>query len=438
VSQVDRLFDILIEHEEKFNRSISLIPSENAISPAARIAFLSDAFARYFFDERKVFGRWSFEGGSIAGRIQTEIVTPLLCKIGNAEYVSVHAISGLTAMTTALAAFGGDAGNHIISVDPSNGGHADTGYVAQKLGYVVHSVPFAGWAAVDFDALAELVSQVSPSLIYIDHATALVPIDIQQLVSTVRAASGSNRVHIHVDTSHVNGLVWGGQLRNPLVCGADSYGGSTHKTFPGPHKAVIFTNDGEIAEKLTLTAINMISHHHLSSVIALGIALIEFTECGGERYAAQVLANARTFARALAKHGIAVEGTAPWYTATHQVWVTAAADVDPYKLASQLFQAGIVVNPYNPLPTSRAAGIRMGVNEPTRLGAQEAEMDELATAFADVTEGEPIEAVGERVAGLRSRLSPQFCLDDQQVSALLRRLDPVFADARRFFVRATP
>src|SRR5688500_10965333 len=89
------LFELLAEHERKFNASFALIPSEDLLSPLARAASLSDAFSRYFFGEHEVFGRWSFQGGSIVGRVQQEIVAPILRRSGQAQHVTLHASSGL-------------------------------------------------------------------------------------------------------------------------------------------------------------------------------------------------------------------------------------------------------------------------------------------------------------------------------------------------------
>src|SRR5689334_13459022 len=105
MSQISSLFEILIAHETKFARSFSFIPSENTVSPLSRLAYFSDAISRYFFNENEVFGQWSFQGGSIAGRIQNEIVVPLLMRLAGASYVDVRAVSGLSGMTVALGAF---------------------------------------------------------------------------------------------------------------------------------------------------------------------------------------------------------------------------------------------------------------------------------------------------------------------------------------------
>ena len=431
MSQIDRVFDILVEHEEKFNRSFSLIPSENILSPLARLAFLSDGFSRYFFDENEVFGRWSFEGGSLVGRVQQEILVPLFRRIGKARHVNLHPISGLSGMTLALAAFGGDAGSKVVSIPATHGGHPDTRYVSEKLGYRVLDLPFADWAHVDLAALGRLIAEERPALVYLDHATALFPMDLAAVVRAVREAA-HDPLHVHVDSSHVNGLVWGGELPNPLECGADTYGGSTHKTFPGPHKAVLFANDDAIAERLILTAVNMISHHHTASVVALAIALVEFVECGGETYAARIRSNAKAFAQSLAGRGLRVQAKAWGFTENHQVWIEAPAGLDPYSAASLLFQAGLVVNPYNPLPSLGGPGLRLGVNEPTRLGLGPEDFDVLADLFARLLIAQcTVSEVAPQVEELRRRHRPEFCFQDEAFQEKLLALTSAFEDDRR-------
>lgn len=433
MAEIDKLFELLVEHENKFHRSFSLIPSENIPSPLSRLGFLSDGFSRYFFDEKEVFGRWSFEGGSIVGRIQQEILLPLFREVGRAKYVNLHPVSGLTGMTLGLAAFGGPPGSRVFSVPVSYGGHPDTAYVGAKLAYEMRDIPFTNWKTLDVGAFADAVAEQSPRLIYIDHATALFPLDLAELVRCVREAAREH-VHIHVDTSHVNGLVWAGLLPHPLQCGADSYGGSTHKTFPGPHKAVLFTNDDGIFEKLTLTAVNMISHHHMGSVIALAIALIEFVECDGRGYARQILRNARAFAESLDASGISVEGKEDGFTRSHQVWFKPPNGTEVYAAASRLFEAGFVVNPYNPIPSLGGPGIRTGLNEPTRLGMVESDLKVFAKLIASLLlENMPVETVASKVAELRARARPAFCYPAETIQKKWRLLASAFHDDRGIF-----
>jgi glycine/serine hydroxymethyltransferase len=426
---LDQVFNHLVEHERKFKSSFSLIPSENMLSPAARLAYLSDGFSRYFFDENEVFGRWSFQGGSIVGKIQKEILFPLFKEVAKAEYIDVHPVSGLTGMTLALAAFGGEPGNHVFSVPVSAGGHPDTQYVAQKLGYVVHDLPVSDWTTLDLEGLAAMVEREKPSLVYFDQATALFPFDIAAMIRTVRAASSAH-VHIHIDSSHVNGLIWGGHLPNPLECGADSYGGSTHKTFPGPHKAVLFTNDADIFERLTLTAVNMISHHHMSDVVALAITLLEFIECGGRDYVAQTVKNARAFAAQLQQRDFDVQGRKQGFTNNHQVWVDTSNYSPPYVAAPLLFDGGFIVNPYNPLPSLGGPGIRMGLNEATRLGLKESDMEVFADLFKQLLiDKRDVQEVAQAVAEMRSTCKPAYCYDEAAFREKFTQLCAPFGSA---------
>jgi glycine hydroxymethyltransferase len=411
MASTNSIIEILSEHERKFRRSFSLIPSENILSPFARLSFLSDSFSRYFFDEKEASGQWSFQGGSIVGRIQNEVLIPLLQRFGQARYVDVHANSGLGGMILVLMAYG-RAGSSMLSIPPRFGGHQDTRFIGTRLGMMCHDIPFSDWMTIDLEALTALVSRERPCLVYFDQATSLSSLDWKTVVSTIRAAA-RDPIHVHIDTSHVNAFVWGGQLPNPLSCGANTYGGSTHKTFPGPHKAVLFTNDADLFKQLTLTAANTISHHHMASVVALAISLIEFDECGGRDYAAQILHNAVAFANALAEQGFDIQGAAPHYTATHQVWMAAPPEWSAHDLASRLFDVGLVVNPYYPLPSLGGLGIRMGVNEATRLGLTEPDVRQLAMfcAAARVATAD-LSSISNDVAAFRSSFHPAYCFDE--------------------------
>jgi glycine hydroxymethyltransferase len=427
MDEMDHLFGLLTKHEIKLKRSFSFIPSENMISPLARLAYLSDGYSRYFFDEKEVFGRWNFQGGSIIGDIQRNILMPLFRKLAKAKYIDVRAVSGLTGMTLALAAFGGQPGSHMFSVPVQAGGHPDTQYVAQKLGLVAHNLPFASWDTLDLDQLGQMIEQEKPSLIYIDHATSLFPLNLETIIQVIRSTS-IRPVHIHVDTSHINGLVWGGALPNPLECGADSFGGSTHKTFPGPHKAILFTNNAEVSERLTSVAVNMISHHHMSDVIALTITLIEFLECGGTEYASRILENAQAFAYELDQRGINVQGKKRGFTQTHQVWIDTSPFLSAHESASRLFDSGLIVNPFDPLPSLNGPGIRMGLNEPTRLGLREEHMKLFADYFREIIiEGKDTIEVAKKVATLRQESHPTYCYGPQYFAVSLNQLCSSFS-----------
>ncbi|MCB2226733.1 MAG: hypothetical protein KQH53_08645 [Desulfarculaceae bacterium] len=424
MSKINLFARLLENHESYFNNGFSLIASENSLSPLARLVYISDAYSRYFFNENEVFGRWSFQGGSLIGPVQTDILLPLLLKYGQASHVNLHPVSGLSGMILAQMAFGGTPGSVMLSIPTAMGGHPDTAYVAKRLGMTPESLPFCDWATVDLSALEKRLAKEDVSLIYLDHATSLYPLDIKGIASVVKDAG--SQVHLHADTSHVNALVWAEIYPNPLNCGAHSYGGSTHKTIPGPHKAVIFVNDDDLEHRLTMTAVNTISHHHTASILALAITLMEFDECNGGDYAQQMVVNARHMAACLVEHGVQVlYQKGRQFTDNHQVWISIPEGANPHALADDLFQAGIVVNPHSPAPAIGEGGwcLRIGLNEPTRLGMRTDGVAHLAESLAQIIlKTAPADRVRSNVVALRKTYRHSYCYSPAEGAAVLKAL----------------
>ncbi|MDD5586925.1 MAG: hypothetical protein PHY92_08230, partial [Alphaproteobacteria bacterium] len=297
---LNRLAAMTAAHEEKMERSFSLVPSENSLSPLARLFFLSDMYSRYYFDDDRLWGNWAFPGGKNIGQIQEEIVLPALRRLSGAEFINIKPISGLSGMMAAMSAYAG-VGSRMLCVPGSLGGHASTQFVAERLGLAVDFLPPKGLFDFDEGELIKLLSGNDVALIYIDQANVLFPLDISKIRRCLKEA-GSN-ARLHVDSSHLNGLIFGGVLENPLLASADSFGGSLHKSFPGPHKAFFATNDKTIYESFANNAAHLISHHHAADVLALAVALLEFERCDGAGYARSTVSNAQAFAGVLHEEG---------------------------------------------------------------------------------------------------------------------------------------
>ncbi len=105
----------------------------------------------------------------------------------------------------------------------------------------------------------------------------------------------------------------------------------------------------------------------------------------GEKYAAQIVKNAKALAEALAEEGFKVIGEDKGYTESHQVIVD-VSDLHPAAggwAAPLLEEAGIILNknllPWDPLEkVNEPSGLRIGVQEMTRVGMMEDEMKEIA------------------------------------------------------------
>src|SRR6185312_534846 len=396
-------------HEQTMRTVFSLVPSENVLSPLAKALLTSDAYSRYYFEDDRLWGQWAFQGGRQIGDIQERIVIPALERLTKAQFLNVRGISGLNNMILTLAAYC-KVGDTVIIVPPELGGHASTVHVAERLGLRVRFLPASNEFEIDQERLIACLTTNDVTLLYIDQGNVLFPLDVGSLHHCIRRAKSA--ACLHVDTSHINGLVFGGVLANPLSSGANSFGGSLHKTFAGPHKAFVATNSEPLNSAIRNEAAHLVSHHHGGEVLALAATLLEFETCGGEVYAHQIVRNAKAFASTLHSRGLWVAGAEDGFTRTHQVWIGNNERLSGNAASERLREVGLLVNSFSALPVFPQGGIRVGLNEATKLGLGEEESQVLAECFAAAASGSDLNATRSKVSRLRQRFSkPRYCLD---------------------------
>jgi glycine/serine hydroxymethyltransferase len=204
--------------------------------------------------------------------------------------------------------------------------------------------------------------------------------------------------------------------------------GSTHKTFFGPQRGVVVSNLDKDAplRKLWLEIKSRAfpgstSNHHLGTLLGLLVATVEMNAFKAE-YQGAVIRNARAFARALAAAGIHVEGDPrDGYTHTHQVVIRVREHGTGEDIARRLERNHIVTN-YQALPDdasfANTSGVRLGVQEMTRFGMQEADFETLAGFIADVVRRDRDAA--DEVARFRLRFpTMRYCLDPERALPML-------------------
>lgn len=407
-----RVLKLLEEHHEWMSRSIPLIASENVVSEAVREAVASDLMSRY---AEGWPGERVYAGCKYIDQIEL-IAIELGKKLFNAEHVDVRPIAGVTANLAAYTAFT-EPGDTVISLSIPNGGHITYGKkelggtAGAVRGLVVENFPFnAEEMNIDADGTKKLVERLKgegrkPKMVIFGGSLFLFPHPVKELADYLK----SEGIYIMYDGAHVLGLIAGGQFQKPLEEGADVLTGSTHKTLPGPQGGVI-VSFSKYAERLKSAVFpSNVSNHHLHHVAGKAIAFAEMLAFGKE-YARAVVENARALAEGLAARGFKVLGEKNGYTRSHQVVFEAWQYGGGGVVEKVLEEQNILVN-RNLIPGDIKAGrhfknpggIRMGVQEVTRLGMGKNEMDEIADLIYRAVIKQ--EDVRERVAELRSRFN---------------------------------
>ena len=229
----------------------------------------------------------------------------------------------------------------------------------------------------------DLMKAFDPKVMIMGKSLFLFPEPVKELAPCCRKRG----IHLIYDAAHVLGLVAGDQFQDPLGEGAPIVTGSTHKTFFGSQRGVILTNlDDEEWRKIDKGAFpGSSSNHHLETLVALTFATYEVLEFGVE-YARQVVANAKHFARRLYDSGFKVQAEKFGFTETppgghrhdgagrrrgggpQPEGQRHHREHEPAALRA----AGQGASP---------AGIRLGVQEMTRVGMKEPEMEHIAELF---------------------------------------------------------
>ncbi|HEU0199825.1 MAG TPA: hypothetical protein VFR86_05270 [Burkholderiaceae bacterium] len=312
-------------------------------------------------------------------------------------------LSGVHATTSIILA-ATDPGHTIYSIAPEHGGHFATRHIAERAGRVSR---YLAWDAashnLDIESIARQFAQEPPAYILLDHGTPLLPLRVAEL----RQAAGA-RALIDYDASHTLGLIAGGEFQNPLGEGCDILHGNTHKSFPGPQKALIVFKDERLARQVqgALDA-GLVSSQHTHHLIALCITLLEMQRWG-KVYARQMLSNAAALDRALRARGY-VAGALP-VSRSHVLLLQTPGENEGYEWFERLQCAHIATNVR---PLLGGTMMRLGVQEVTRRGFVGQDMEDIAMYF-DMAVSQPaaVEHVRKRVIEKRrSRKTICFSFD---------------------------
>jgi len=341
---------ILADHENLIKKCIRLLPSENILSPSAKKALISDVSGRYHV---------KFYGGKEFIMELVEQVTRLAKQVFHAEHAFVTPLSGNLSVLATLFAFT-KVGDKVAMVSTNAGYPLNLEfYKRARVALPFDEVQFN----LDSQATFEMIDKEKPRLIYLGTSFILHPIpDITQIINLMHEHDGI----VVYDGSHVLGLIAGGQFQDPLGAGVDVLIGSTHKSFFGPQGGVILTNSSKMQKKLAITAsadpessVVLVDNPHPGRIAALGIALEEMVD-HGERYALQVVSNARALQSALLETSLndQIAGMMQGPTDSHQVCIRVGNGNDGMSIMKKLENQGILCD----------AGVRMGTAEATRIG----------------------------------------------------------------------
>lgn len=377
----------LVEDQERWRKNcLNMIASENITSNAVREAVASDFGHRYAEgllggrdkEGLQIFERF-YQGTKFFDEIES-MAMKLTEDLFSADHANLVPISG--AVANLVAYFALTKYNDVVSgLSIMCGGHISHTHISAAGVMSLRDFPYpfdSEEMNIDVDLAKKVVLEKRPKLMIFGGSLFLFPHPVKEM----REVADEIDAYIMYDAAHVSGLIAGGQFQNPLEEGADVMTSSTHKTFPGPQGGMVMCKN-YLKEKVDNAAFpGLMSNHHLHHVAGYAIAAAEMKEFG-RAYAGQMIKNAKALAQALYERGFNVLAEHKGFTESHQVVVDVSGIGNASDIAENLESANIIVNknllPWDSLEhTKDPSGIRIGIQEVTRYGMRESEMDEIA------------------------------------------------------------
>jgi glycine hydroxymethyltransferase len=388
---------------------IELIASENYASPRvleAQGSVLTNKYAEGYPGKR-------YYGGCEFVDIAEQLAIDRARKLFDADYVNVQPHSGSQANAAVYLALLSP-GDPILGMSLDHGGHLTHGAKVNFSGklFQAHQYGVLENGLVNYQQIEALAREHRPKMIVAGFSAYSRVLDWARF----RAIADSVGAYLFVDMAHVAGLVATGLYPSPMPY-ADVVTTTTHKTLRGPRGGLILARANDaITKKLSSLVFPGTQGGPLMHVIAAkAVALLEALQPEFKEYQAQVLANSRAMAAALAARGFNIVSGG---TDNHLFLLSLVGrDITGKDADAALGRAHITVNknavPNDPRPPMVTSGLRLGTPASTTRGFRETEILQVAQWIADILDAGGAEEVVARVR--------------EQVSALCRRF-PVYGD----------
>jgi len=403
-----KILELIDKHHRLFKSVIPLIASENIPSPAVREALTCDFGNRY---AEGWPGERLYAGCRYIDEVE-KIAIELAKKVYEAEFADVRPISGVVANLVAYTVFT-KPGDLMIALPIPYGGHISHG--KEKWGGtagVVRGLKVDRYEfdeenyEIDVDATRRRIERknLKPKLFMLGASVFLFPHPVKE-IAELAAEFDAKVVY---DAAHVAGLIAGKVFQDPLREGADMVTLSTHKTLAGPQHGMVLSWNRYAEEIKRAVFPGLLSNHHLHAVAGVAIALAEALAFYRE-YARRIVENAKALAQALYERGIKVLYEHKGFTESHTIIADVSEYMNGFEAEKLLERAHIILN-RNLIPKDyrlktdyrTPSGIRIGVQEVTRLGMGKNEMVEIAELIKKVlVDRRPPEEVADEVVELR-------------------------------------
>jgi len=363
---------LLDNHNKYFENILSFVPSENSW-------FIFDSIWKKNIDNRYYFINDNLKSSFLWKKYITEIYNYIefnLKQLLKSDFINLSPISGLTQMLLILKSFWLEQWDFIMWVPLNKWGHYNTKRLIELLWYKFIEIPFE-WNNINHIKLVNLINSNNIKLLYVDQMTWVsnfnFDFSIKQLIN--------HEIIFYNDISHNLAFIISWVHKNPIDLWFDAFGWSFHKSFPGPQKAFVATNNIILANSINNTSDILFSSIHFWDIYDVWIVL-DYMDWKWETYTKNIILNVNIFWKILEEYWFEIIWK-KWniYSFNHQLLFLLPNSFSPDNFAKKLEEIWILVNSMFLPFTNWKKGIRMWFQEVTLLGMGEENIIKIASLF---------------------------------------------------------
>jgi glycine hydroxymethyltransferase len=359
----------VVGEEKRQEEGLEMIASENYVSKAVLEALGTVLTNKY---SEGYPGRRYYGGQEFTDAVETLAINRVK-KLFGADHANVQPHSGAQANLAVYAALL-NPGDTVLGMDLSHGGHLTHGHPVTLPAKVYNFVRYKTEpdGTIDYKKLEALAKKVKPKLLLAGFSSYTRQIDYAKFAAIGKKVKAITMM----DMAHIAGMVAGKALPSPVPY-FDIVTATTHKTLRGPRGGMILCKKdfAQAIDKAVFPGTQGGPHMHV--IAAKAVAFGEALKPDFKKYAKQILKNAKTLEKEMAKRGAAIlfGGTENHMIVMDVVKTYGIAGKEAEKL---LDAVGITVNknviPDDPRGPMDPSGVRIGVPALTTRGMKEKEV----------------------------------------------------------------
>ena len=390
--QDPEVFAALEGEEKREAEGLELIPSENYVSRAVREANGSCLTNKY---SEGYPGKRYYGGQTYTDAVET-LAIERAKKLFNAKYANVQTLGGANANIAMYFALL-NPGDTVLGMDLSHGGHLTHGhpvtYLTKIFNFVRYKMKDPATGEIDYDEMRKVAIENKPKIVLAGFSAYPRELNYAKFVEIAREVGA----YAVMDIAHIAGLIAGKAVKSPFDFGFDVMTSTTHKTLRGPRGGLILTRENEeTAKKIDKMVFpGLQGGPHMNNIAAKAVAFGEALLPSFQKYATQILKNAKAMEEVFKKNDIRLltGGTdnhlllADVFASLHMPGQEAETLLD--RVGITLNKNSVADDPRKPMDPS---GIRFGTPAITTRGFKEKESARVAELMVDTLKNKNDEA----------------------------------------------